>query len=379
MEGMGMRDVLVVDPETEFLASKMKTGDEWEIYKENVRPLKRGRKVELLNSALRAHQDCRIRKELLEKRRGFIKSIDDYNGDDPLQPWIECIKWVQESFPAGEESSGVVVLYEQCARAFWDSDCYKNDLRYLKVWLEYADHCNDAEVIYAFLDENDIGKKHALFYISYARHMESKDKIKAANEIINRGISSNAQPIKKLEDAFRKFLARSLRRPPIDDEEPDCSMPNRSFGTDLTMGGNARRSMRNQASDKEMAKRVPLGIYQDKNADISSSHPLNDASKKGLGPWKYIGAHIERNKENNPMPSKWTSYKKPGVVAAGREAVATSALIEVYMDEDCKQTAGDLPRPSKAVLGHDERDIRMKEEMLKKHPLHNFPIKRLPR
>lgn len=49
-----------------------------------------------------------------------------------------CIKWVQEAFPPGGDHSGLVVIYEQCVRTFWHSDRYKDDLRYLKVWLEYV-------------------------------------------------------------------------------------------------------------------------------------------------------------------------------------------------------------------------------------------------
>lgn len=30
------------------------------------------------------------------------------------------------------------MIYEQCVRTFWHEDRYKNDLRYLKVWLEYV-------------------------------------------------------------------------------------------------------------------------------------------------------------------------------------------------------------------------------------------------
>lgn len=52
------------------------------------------------------------------------------------------MKWVQEAFPPGGDSSGLVVIYEQCVRAFWHSDRYKEDLRYLKVWLEYVGFLN---------------------------------------------------------------------------------------------------------------------------------------------------------------------------------------------------------------------------------------------
>lgn len=59
----------VLDPETEFLASKQETGHEWELFKENVRPLKRGRNVNLLNNALKSSTDHQLKKSLLDKRR----------------------------------------------------------------------------------------------------------------------------------------------------------------------------------------------------------------------------------------------------------------------------------------------------------------------
>lgn len=131
-----------------------------------------------------------------------------------------CIKWVQEAFPSGGDTSGLILIYEQCVRSFWHSDRYKDDLRYLKVWLEYvslafllikffgllrlmfcgalfffiqtgrqAENCMDAEIVYSFLDTNEIGKTHSLYYTSYALHMESKNKIKFANDVLNLGIS----------------------------------------------------------------------------------------------------------------------------------------------------------------------------------------------
>ncbi|XP_042509602.1 mitotic spindle checkpoint protein BUBR1-like [Macadamia integrifolia] len=184
-----MEELQNLDPETAFLASNQQTGNEWELFKENVKPLKRGRNISLLNNALKSQSDTRLRKSLLENRRRLIKAIDEYQGDDPLQPWLECIKWVQESYPTGGDSSGIVVILEQCVRTFWHTDIYKEDLRYLKVWLEYAENCADAEVIYSFLDANKIGQTHSLYYTSYALHMESKNKIKSANDIFNLGIS----------------------------------------------------------------------------------------------------------------------------------------------------------------------------------------------
>ncbi|KAL4564714.1 hypothetical protein LXL04_028782 [Taraxacum kok-saghyz] len=138
----------------------------------------------------------------------LIKAIDEYEGEDPLQPWFACIKWVQDAFPPGGDCSGLVVILEQCVRTFWHEEQYKNDIRYLKVWLEYAGYCDDAEVVYGFLNTNKIGEMHAIFYISYATHLESKNKIKTGNNIYECGIARNAQPIEKLKSAYRKFFTR---------------------------------------------------------------------------------------------------------------------------------------------------------------------------
>ncbi|KAF2310813.1 hypothetical protein GH714_017431 [Hevea brasiliensis] len=183
-----------LDPELQFLASKQETSYEWELFKENVRPLKGGRNVRLLNDALKSHAHNQLKKSLLETRSRLIEAIDEYKGNDPLLPWLERIKWVQESFPPGGDCSGLIVIYEQCLRAFWHSDRYKDDLRYLKVWLEYAKNCADAEVIYNFLDANEIGKSHSAYYVACALHMESKSKMKVANDIFSLGISRDAQP-----------------------------------------------------------------------------------------------------------------------------------------------------------------------------------------
>ncbi|KAL4573832.1 hypothetical protein LXL04_020651 [Taraxacum kok-saghyz] len=176
--------------------------------------------------------------------RKLIKAIDEYEGEDPLQPWFACIKWVQDAFPPGGDCSGLVVILEQCVRTFWHEEQYKNDIRYLKVWLEYAGYCDDAEVVYGFLNTNKIGEMHAIFYISYATHLESKNKIKTGNNIYECGIARNAQPIEKLKSAYRKFFTRSMSRPKaIEEESMDTCQPTRSFGTILTKADSGNRPL----------------------------------------------------------------------------------------------------------------------------------------
>lgn len=387
MEEETHTEVERLDPEMEFLLSKRQTGTEWELFKENVRPLKRGRKVEILNDALKSHNDNRLKKSLLEHRRRLIEAIDEYKGDDPLQPWLECIKWVQEAFPPGGDHSGLVVIYEQCVRTFWHSDRYKDDLRYLKVWLEYAENCVDAETIYSFLDANDIGKSHAVWYISYALHIESKNRMKRANEIYNLGICRNAQPVEKLKDAYRKFLARSMRKPKATDEDSmEKCLPARSFGTVLSRGENRMRTTENSDLVKKNLKpnrARPLAILNDNVVDVPLHHEP-DTSKTDLNSWHALATRAERIKENNPIPTKWTSYKVPQRTLNSTTGGATpSSCIEVFVDEECEEMNKTNVEDGKSSALQprygDGRDLKKESELLRENPLRNFPLHSLPR
>ncbi|KAF8409864.1 hypothetical protein HHK36_002382 [Tetracentron sinense] len=383
-----MADLQTLDPETEFLASNQRTGDEWELFKENVRPLKRGRNVRLLNNALKSHTDNHIRKSLLENRRGLIEAIDEYAGEDPLQPWLECIKWVQEVFPSGGDCSGLVVIYEQCVRTFWHVERYKDDLRYLKVWLEYAENCADAEVIFSFLDANKIGQTHSMFYMSHALHMESKNKLKIANGIFNLGMARNAQPRENLEDAYKKFLARSLRRSNATEEDStENCLPVRSFGTLLAKGEARRQATESHDLARKKLKQdrghaAPLSIYKDTKGDITLGHQP-ELSKTDMKSWHTLGTLVERNKENNAIPTKWKSNKIP-LRPGSRTGVATaSACIEVFVDEECAQlqtTAMEGGKSSTLQLRlGDNRDLKKETELLRENPLRNFPANSFPR
>ncbi|XP_027362184.1 mitotic spindle checkpoint protein BUBR1 [Abrus precatorius] len=380
---MAESEIQKIDLETEFLASKRESGNEWETFKENVRPLKRGRNVNVLNHALKSHTDNNLKKSLLQHRRKLIEAIDEYQGDDPLLPWLQCIKWIQEAFPPGGDSSGLVVIYEQCVRAFWHSERYKDDLRYLKVWLEYADNCFDADVIYAFLDANGIGKTHSDFYISYALLLESKNKFKAANQTFELGISRNAQPADKLKAAYRKFFARSMTRPKSIDDSLEKLAPVRSFGTVLAKGENRAplTSLNCDPSAKnDRTRAAPLSIYKDSvgTGDTSPHHP--DLSHS----WLKLGAHADRNKENNAVPGKWKSYKIPQRPGTRTEGSTASACIPVFVDEECHdsqslKSAEGCKSSTLKIREDEDKDLKRETELLRKNPLRNFPRNSLPR
>ncbi|GJM90482.1 hypothetical protein PR202_ga06764 [Eleusine coracana subsp. coracana] len=412
-------DLAVLDEETLALlgcggvtAAPACLGAELEAFRENVRPLKRGRDVSLLNRALKAYADPAQRAALLDTRRKLIEAIEEYRGEDPLRPWLDlgrkitilvdsykllvsvssalsCIKWVQESFPAGGECSGLVVMYEQCVRAFWHDERYKDDLRYLKVWMEYAGNCADAEVIYRFLEANQIGQGHAIYYMSYASLMESKNKLRKADEIFNLGIARKAKPVEKLETVYRSFLRRSSKkREHSEDDTANDSPPIRSFGVDLKRGGTGAQHADNFRPGKPKAlQRIdvnrPLSVYKDETSLPNQGPDRIRNNKENSTCWRTLGTQADRNKENNMMPSKWTSHKVPqklGVRAAVQSTRAKS--IEIFVDDECAQeSARKVPKsPNPSVLKLRQatnKNLKKETELLKENPLRNFPLSKL--
>ncbi|XP_042400357.1 uncharacterized protein LOC121990249 [Zingiber officinale] len=60
--------------------------------RKNVRPLKCGRNTKLLNRALKVQVDRDLKASVFQTSRRMIEAIDEYQGEDPLQPWLESLR-----------------------------------------------------------------------------------------------------------------------------------------------------------------------------------------------------------------------------------------------------------------------------------------------
>ena len=48
------------------------------------------------------------------------------------------IQWTEQNFPKGGKESNLSQLLQQCVSKFKDEESYKNDERYLKLWLKFV-------------------------------------------------------------------------------------------------------------------------------------------------------------------------------------------------------------------------------------------------
>ncbi|KAF3508847.1 hypothetical protein F2Q69_00007614 [Brassica cretica] len=98
-------------------------------------------------------------------KRKLIENNYEYDGDDPLFPWIKL--FLQDE-NAGTAVSDVGANRSQALAI----ERYNDNLCYLKVWLRHLKHTY------------------------YALHLEFQPKVKTANEIFNLILSRNAKPMK---------------------------------------------------------------------------------------------------------------------------------------------------------------------------------------
>lgn len=71
-------------------------------------------------------------------------------------------------------SADLIPLLDEATRMFAHDPRYRNDPRYLKLWLAYAKYCRDAEEIFQFLSQQGIAQDLATFYEEYALLLERK-------------------------------------------------------------------------------------------------------------------------------------------------------------------------------------------------------------
>lgn len=144
-------------------------------HKENIKPLASGRRAAALADVFtpKSKEDRSAR--LAADKKKHTKECDDAldNDDDPLAAFVRFVDWTVDNYPQGEcVESGLLELLELATRTFADSPLYKNDMRYLKLWILYASIVDHPTKIYAYLNTNEIGSGYSLFYEEYCNALE---------------------------------------------------------------------------------------------------------------------------------------------------------------------------------------------------------------
>lgn len=280
--------------------------DDIELHKENIQPLASGRSARALAQVLSARASpVVLRGELAVKQAEFEKELNTASElDDPFEVWVRYVNWTVETFPAGNShDSGLLHLLERATREFLHEEQYKNDPRYLKLWIQYIQNHSDApREAFAYIARHNIGQRLALFYEEFATLLESIGRKNQAAEIYQMGIENNARPVERLVRKFDEFKQRLVHNPPAEDEPSSPALravrpalATKPLGGALGGPEDQQQQPQPQPAPAKKPARQKMAVFSD--ADAGSSAKAPSTSKETAG-WEEIGTREHRSKEN---------------------------------------------------------------------------------
>uniref|UniRef100_A0A8C5S0X3 BUB1 mitotic checkpoint serine/threonine kinase B n=1 Tax=Laticauda laticaudata TaxID=8630 RepID=A0A8C5S0X3_LATLA len=334
-------------------------GNEWELSKENVQPLRQGRIMTTLQEVL-AQQDVSTHTVTQQQKRAFESEIRFYCGNDPLDIWDRYIKWTEQTFPQGGKEGNLSAVLERAIQALNEQQRYYQDPRYLSLWLKFGNCCSEPLDLYSYLHSQAIGTSLAQLYITWAEELEARGNYKKADTIFQEGILCKAEPLDKLLSHHREFQAR-VSRQVLEELENDCdveeqldstvSEPQRTTLAELkgrgkkiikapiNRVGNAvkvpSQGQRFQYPASQQASVRPTFSVFDENkvADSSSDLPV-------LTPQPWVAPPPTKSKENELKAGPWTTGRRPRTNTDSSVMVsAATPSFTPYVEETAQQQA----------------------------------------
>ena len=288
------------------------------------------------------------------------------SGGDPLDAWVRYIRWAQEGYPSG--ATEVRLKLERCVRECIVHERYRQDKRFIKVCIKYADACTDACTVFDFMAKEGVGAQSTLFYVARATLYEAGKNYSAAKRVFAEGVHKGAEPATELAARMADFKRRMAKHAAKSSDASKksskgsfSSSGSRSRGTGhrterqtLNRIGSGAASSGRRPMSRTAGKQHPNARRRDASSSKSSSSttPASEnfqvfddsdpvpestgASGSALSapPWSQLATHSQRHKENTGTATTWTEC-----TIAQREGSTVPAPMSgfsVFTDESCE-------------------------------------------
>ncbi|KAL9262816.1 putative inactive serine/threonine-protein kinase bub1 [Drosera capensis] len=117
----------------------------------------------------------------------LVNDIKSYTGADPLFPWLRGVRRLRDSLSPNLLKEKLPRFLQKCAQTFEMDQRYKNDVRYIQIWLQLMDYVENPRGILRKMERNGIGTKLSLFYQAYALYYEKLKRFEEAEKIYRLG------------------------------------------------------------------------------------------------------------------------------------------------------------------------------------------------
>ncbi|CAK7223936.1 protein kinase [Sporothrix bragantina] len=250
--------------------------------------------------------------------------------DDPLDVYDRYVRWTLDAYPSAQATpqSQLHVLLERATKAFVGTAQYRNDPRYLRLWLHYIHFFSDApRETYLYLSRHGIGENLALFYEEYAGWLEGATRWAQADEVFRLGIERNARPQARLMRKYNEFEQRRETQAPesLDPDAPSSpALPTvrpalaakvDPFASAAAASSDPQEAIRQQEQQRQRqasgqaarSAKSKMAIFSD--AGASAGGPALPAAGTTTKGWESIGSLTERKKENTVAAKPWAGEK----------------------------------------------------------------------
>ncbi|XP_028995341.1 mitotic checkpoint serine/threonine-protein kinase BUB1 beta [Betta splendens] len=298
----------------------MAEGDvEWELSKENIQPLRRGRAISSLHQALSHEQDA-----INQQRQAFESELRMYDGDDPLNVWDRYIKWTEQSFPCGGKESNLTTLLERVVTLFKEEKKYHNDPRYVDLCIKFAENCSEPLDIYRYMQAQGIGVTQAGFYIAWAEEYENQGNYLKADRVYQEGLMKFAEPHDKLLQFHKALQARVSRHilTNVDEDDSDdepkelervslASLKHRGKKKAIAPVNRTGSAIKCFTGGLQSQGVPVLGNSSNSQLVIFDESKSEGAGTSELRAQSWMAPPTHRAKENEQKPAKWCDVKMP--------------------------------------------------------------------
>ncbi|GKT41966.1 checkpoint serine/threonine-protein kinase bub1 [Colletotrichum spaethianum] len=256
--------------------------------------------------------DC-IRAEYEEEIRNISES------DDPLDIFDRYVRWTLDAYPSAQATpqSQLHTLLERATKTFIGSSQYKNDPRYLKIWMLYIQFFSDSpRETFLFLSRHNIGETLALFYEEYAAWLEGAGRWNQAEEVYKLGIEREARPVQRLIRKFKEFEQRLAQQPDEAEAPSSPALPT----VRPALAAKAPRPSQGVGGAAPKPGKAKMAIF----SDTDSAPPALASRGPSSKGWDTIGSLGDRKKENVMEPKPWAGET---LKAGGKKSTAPKMAI----------------------------------------------------
>ena len=262
--------------------------------------------------------------------------------DDPLDVFDRYVRWTLDAYPSAQATpqSQLHTLLERATKTFIGSNQYKNDPRYLKLWLHYIQFFSDSpRETFVYLSRHGIGEGLALFYEEYAAWLEGAGRWAQADEVYKLGIEREARPQQRLIRKFGEFEQRRAQQADAGDAPSSPALPTirPALAAKVDPYAAAAAAARDPQAPRQHGGvggpaskpgKAKMAIFSDAEAPAPA---LSSRAPDSKG-WESIGSLADRKKENVVEPKPWAGET---LSAGGKKSSTKMAVFRDAVSRDC--------------------------------------------